>query len=502
MALYHFHVTQIGRSKGLSAVAGAAYRAGEKITNLWDGETHDYAKKKGVVCTEIMLPPNAPKKLYDRATLWNDLELFEKRGDAQLAYSFDVSLQNEFSLEENVEYAKEFVREHFLSAGMIVDFAFHLPDKEKGGIPNPHFHALVPIRPLNEDGSWGAKQHRVYNLDENGQRIKKENGQWDFSAVPTTDWGRPEKLEKWREEWEKFINRKFEEKGLDCRIDHRSYIDQGLDLIPTVHEGPHVRKMEKRGIRTEKGDLNRWIKKFNQMYKSLQTTISVLKEWIQEAKEILKKPEEVYLVNLLRDYHDMRNQVASTYQRGKKRAKISNMKRFTEECNYLREREIYTLSEFEAHISSLNKKISSSVSVMNEKKEKAKRLKQLTEQAQIYMELKPVADEMKKEKYKFKKAKDKYMAEHENELRRFYVVMRKLKEAGFEKEPFPLNAWEKEIRALEAESAEDYEIYNPLNQELKMLYQIKGDIDKVIRELYLSQHTEINNNKDKLQEDR
>lgn len=345
MALYHFHVDQVKRSEGRSAVASAAYRAGEKLHNLWDGETHDYTKKGGVVFTEIMLPPNVPEHFSDRSTLWNDLEQFEKRGDAQLAYSFDIAMQNEFTLEENIEFARQFVREQFLSAGMIVDFAFHLPGKDENDIPNPHFHVLVPIRPLNEDGTWGAKQHRVYNLDENGQRIKKENGQWDFVAVPTTDWGRPETLQKWRKEWAKFINSKFEEKGLDCRIDHRSYVDQGLDLLPTVHEGPQVRKMEKRGIRTEKGDLNRWIKKFNQMYRSLQSTIAALKEWIKEAKEILKEPEEVYLVDLLRDCQDMRNQVASTYQRGKKRAKISNMKRFNEECNYLL-RHIFWISRY------------------------------------------------------------------------------------------------------------------------------------------------------------
>lgn len=504
MALYHFHVDQVKRSEGCSAVASAAYRAGEKLHNLWDGETHDYTKKGGVVFTEIMLPPNAPEHFSDRSTLWNDLEQFEKRGDAQLAYSFDIAMQNEFTLEENIEFARQFVREQFLSAGMIVDFAFHLPGKDENDIPNPHFHVLVPIRPLNEDGTWGAKQHRVYNLDENGQRIKKENGQWDFVAVPTTDWGRPETLQKWRKEWAKFINSKFEEKGLDCRIDHRSYVDQRLDLLPTVHEGPQVRKMEKRGIRTEKGDLNRWIKKFNQMYRSLQSTIAALKEWIKEAKEILKEPEEVYLVDLLRDCQDMRNQVASTYQRGKKRAKISNMKRFNEECNYLLRRNISTLSEFENYILSLNDQIGSSVSSMNEKKEKIKELQQLIEQAKVYKELKPIAEELKKEQYRFKKAKVKYQEEHETELRRYYMVKRKLKEAGFEKEPFPLKAWEKELQQLEAQYSEEYEAYKPMNQDLKMLYQIKGDVDKVMRELHpeLLQTQKNNTEKRKVQEER
>lgn len=420
MALYYFHVDQVKRSEGRSAVASAAYRSGEKLHNLWDGETHDYTKKGGVVFTKIMLPPNAPEQFSDRSTLWNNLEQFEKRGDAQFAYSFDVAMQNEFTTKENIEYARQFVREQFLSVGMIVDFAFHLPGKDENDIPNPHFHVLVPIRPLNADGTWGAKQHRVYNLDENGQRTRKENGQWDFIATPTTDWGRPETLQKWREEWAKFINSKFEEKGLDCRIDHRSYVDQGLNLLPTVHEGPQVRKMEKRGIRTEKGDLNRWIKKFNQMYKSLQTTIAALKEWIQEAKEILKEPEEVYLVNLLRDCQDMRNQVASTYQKRKKRAKISNMKRFNDECNYLLRRNINTLSEFENYIFFLNEKISTSVSSMNEKKEEMKKLQQLIEQAKVYQELKPIADELKKEKYKFKKIKEKYQAEHEAENQDYF----------------------------------------------------------------------------------
>lgn len=186
MALYHFHVEQIKRSEGRTAVASAAYRAGEKLHNLWDGETHDYTRKGGVILTEIFLPEHAPKRLSDRYTLWNEVEQVEKRADAQLAYSFDIALQNEFSLDENIALAREYVQEYFVSDGMIVDLAVHQPDREEGGIQNPHFHVLVPIRSLNKDGTWGAKQHRVYRLDEDGNRIKKESGGWEFDAVPTT----------------------------------------------------------------------------------------------------------------------------------------------------------------------------------------------------------------------------------------------------------------------------------------------------------------------------
>ena len=480
MALYHFHVTQIKRSEGRTAVASAAYRAGEKLHNRWYGETHDYTKKGGVILKEIILPEHAPVRFSDRSTLWNEVEQVEKRYDAQLAYSFDMALQNEFSMEENIALAREFVRKYFVSDGMIADIAIHQPDKEEGGIPNPHFHVLVPIRPLNADGTWGAKQHRVYHLDENGNRIKNEKGQWEFDSVATTNWGNPETLDKWREAWADMVNEKFEEKGLDCRIDHRSYVDRGLDLIPTVHEGPHVRKMEKKGIRTEKGELNRWIKTTNRMIRSLQATIAALKEWIQEAKEILKEPQEINLAQLLSECHSMRNLTAMTYARGKTKAKKNNLKRFMEECNYLKERGVFTLGDFENHISSVDQKMQVKKSSMNAKQKRLKKLQQLMEDATTYKELKPVCDEMKKEKYHFARAREKYKVEHESELRRFYMVKRRLKEKGFEKEFFPLSAWQKEFFELSAQREEEYQEYKVMKKEILLLYQIKGDVDRAM----------------------
>ena len=162
---------------------------------------------------------------------------------------------------------------------MTVDFCVH--DPERDGIQNPHFHVMVPIRPLNPDGTWGAKQHRVYHLDENGERIRDEHRNYVFDAIATTDWGKPETLELWREQWANMVNAKFAQKGLSCRIDHRSYEDQALDILPTVHEGPVVRQMEQKGIRTEKGELNRWIKATNRILKNLKQRIADLKLWIE-----------------------------------------------------------------------------------------------------------------------------------------------------------------------------------------------------------------------------
>ncbi len=257
-------MTQIKRSAGQSAVASAAYRSGERLHSEYYGEVSDYTRKGGVVCSEILLPSHAPPEYADRQTLWNAVEKAESGKKAQLAYSFDIALQNEFSLEENIALARQFLLDEFVSQGMIVDYAIHLPDKE-GGIANPHFHVMCPIRPLKKNGEWGAKQHREYLVDESDAPILDDAGHRKFNAVPTTDWGSPETLEHWRQAWAERCNARFAEKGLDIRIDHRSYEHQGVDQIPTVHEGPAVRQMEKKGIETEKGSLNRFIKATNRM---------------------------------------------------------------------------------------------------------------------------------------------------------------------------------------------------------------------------------------------
>lgn len=179
MALFHLSVTQTKRSAGQSAIASAAYRAGERLYSEYYGEYSDYTRKGGVICSDILLPSHAPPEYADRQTLWNAVEKAERGKNAQLAYSFDIALQNEFSLEENIALARQFLLENFVSRGMVVDFAVHQPDREDGGIPNPHFHVLCPIRPIEQNGKWGLKQRRVYELDEDGNRIRDQNGEFN-----------------------------------------------------------------------------------------------------------------------------------------------------------------------------------------------------------------------------------------------------------------------------------------------------------------------------------
>ena len=352
IALFHFHVTQIKRSAGQSAVAAAAYRAGEKLHSEYYGEDSDYTRKGGVICSEILLPSHAPPSFSDRETLWNAVEKAERGKKAQLAYSVDIALQNEFSMQENIALARQFLLENFVSRGMVVDFAVHQPDREDGGISNPHFHVMCPIRPLDEHGRWGNKQRREYVLDEHGERIRDEAGNYVFNAVPTTDWGSPDTLEHWRHAWAELCNAKFAEKGLDCWIDHRSYERQGIEQIPTVHEGPSVRAMEAKGIRTDKGDLNRWIRKTNAMLREAKQKIAALIGWLKDVKAELAKPQPPMLNDLLALHCANRNKGAYSAK-----AKNANLQRYAEAFSFLQSKNLYTVDDLESTLHAMQDKI-------------------------------------------------------------------------------------------------------------------------------------------------
>jgi len=225
MALFHLTVKTIGRNKGASIVEAAAYRSGERLVDNYYGETHDYSRKRGVVHSEILLPPNAPSEFYDRASLWNAVERVENRCDSRLAREVEIALPIELSLPEQIELVKEYVMDNFVSHGMCADIAIH--DKGDG---NPHSHILLTTRLVGHDGF-----------------SKKKNRDWDKRAY----------INLWREQWAKVQNREFEKRGLLVRVSHESYIKQGIDREPTKHLGRKVRTLERQGIQTDRGNENR-----------------------------------------------------------------------------------------------------------------------------------------------------------------------------------------------------------------------------------------------------
>ncbi len=456
MALFHFHVGQVKRSAGQSAIESAAYRAGEKLYSEYYGLISDYTRKGGVVHSEILLPPHAPREYADRQTLWNAVEEAERNRNAQLAYSFDIALQNEFTLDENIALARKFLLDNFVTRGMIADFAVHQPDKD-GGIANPHFHVMCPIRPLNPDGTWGVKQRRVYRAD------------GKFDAASTTDWGKPETLEAWREAWAALCNAKFEEKGLTCRIDHRSYERQGIEQIPTVHEGVAVRRMEAKGIVTDKGEHNRWIRSATAMLRTLGERIKALVDWLSDARVKLDKPHSPSLAKLLADYFDERNSGAWS-----NKAKVSNLKRLSSAITYLEEKGLHTIADLEARLDSLHTALDKTKTALDANKKRSKELRELLRYAEIYKHFKPLHDRLRAIKWKSKR--EQFKAEHGSELKQFYLARRKLPNG------IRTTDWQRELSTLEREDAAVYAEYKALRAELTKLLDVKYCIDCALSE--------------------
>ena len=490
MALYHFSVKQVSRGKGQTVVNSAAYISGQKLYNDYYGQVHDYTRKSGVMFTEILKPDYVPERLSDRETLWNEVERAEKGKRAQLAYSFDIALQNELTLEENIQLAREFCQEQFVARGMIVDLAVHEGKSKDGDEPNnPHFHVLAPIRPFTEKGNWGNKQKREYVLDEEGNRIKDANGRYVFNAVSTTGWNEPELLKEWRKAWTEKVNDKFRECHMAARIDHRSYKEQGIDLIPTIHEGYEVRAMEKKGIKTIIGELNRAIRQFNQMFISLKDSIQWMKTAYEEMKmELDRRQQNPTLLESLQDYYDKKTQnspklsnfYAEMERRGKK---ISNLQEFAKSINYLQVHNIETMDDLQTRIQELNGIISASKAEISEKREQLKKLEDLEKKMQVLKQNQPLIDEYNH--FFFQKRREKFYAEHKKAINYYRKCERELKPYRDKEGRLPESKWKKEKEDLSIMIEELKDDNQPYQDELAFVKKVQrcADIARRDREM-------------------
>ncbi|MCP3417954.1 Ti-type conjugative transfer relaxase TraA, partial [Bradyrhizobium brasilense] len=228
MAIYHLHVKVIGRKSGSSAVASAAYRSGSRLRDERLDRSHDFSGKRGVVHSEVMLPENAPEAWSDRERLWNDVEAFEIRKDAQLAREVEFAIPREMTQAQGIELARDFARAEFVERGMIADLNVHW-DVTEDGMPKPHAHVMLTMRAVDENGF--------------GQKVR--------------DWNRTEMVERWRERWAEIANERLAELDIDARIDHRSLEAQGIALEPQSQIGAPAKRIEDRGIEGEGSEADR-----------------------------------------------------------------------------------------------------------------------------------------------------------------------------------------------------------------------------------------------------
>ena len=316
MAIYHLEAKVVSRGAGRSAVAASAYLSCSRLYNDYDGIQHDYTKKQGLVWRQIFLPEYAPQEWQGREKLWNAVEEVETAKDSRLAREFVVALPIELSREQQIELLQDFIREQFVSDGMCADAAIHDTDGH-----NPHAHILLTVRPLDEQGRWQYKTEKEYLCMRNGEERgftaaefkAAQNDGWEKQypykvgkkkvyMIPSAAevqgfvradkhpkstrygrqnpvserWNSEEQLVTWRAAWADVSNRYLERAGREERIDHRSNAARGLDEIPTIHEGVAAQALERKGIISDRCEINRQIKADNALLRELKAEVKKL----------------------------------------------------------------------------------------------------------------------------------------------------------------------------------------------------------------------------------
>lgn len=353
MAIYHMEAKVVSRGSGRSAVAASAYMSCSRMYNDYDGIQHDYTRKHGLIYQEVMLPPMAPPEWKDREQLWNAVEAAEKTKDSRLAREFVVALPIELNTDSNISLLQDFIQKNFVDLGMCADFAIHDTDGH-----NPHAHILLTVRPLNENGTWQYKAEKEYLCIKDGKekgftaaefkKAQKEGWEKQYryqagkkkiyltpSAAlekgyervdkhpkstrygrqnPISErWNSEEQICLWRENWADTVNRELECRQIDTRIDHRSFSDQGITEQPTIHEGYIARDMEKKGIISDRCELNRQIRSDNRLLGELKRQVAKLTKSIKESiPAIAEALENIRGTMIIFQYQMLHNEMQTT----------------------------------------------------------------------------------------------------------------------------------------------------------------------------------------------
>lgn len=358
MAIYHLEAKVVSRGTGRSAVAASAYLSCTNILNDYDGVRHDFTRKKGLVWQDVFLPEYAPAEWMDRSVLWNAVEENEKTKDSRLAREFVAALPIELSREQQIDLLQDFIREQFVSDGMCADAAIHDTDGH-----NPHAHILLTVRPMDEQGHWQYKTEKEYLCVRNGEEKgftavefkSEQNEGWEKqypykvgkkkvymtpSAAEaqglvradkhpkstrygrqnpiSARWNSEEQLVEWRKAWADVTNLYLERAGRVERIDHRSNAARGLDEQPTIHEGVVARALEKKGIISDRCEINRQIKADNALLRELKATVKKLMQAVKNTVPAIAEAMEKLRSSMLIFSYQLRHIGVGKHNMGKR----------------------------------------------------------------------------------------------------------------------------------------------------------------------------------------
>ena len=415
---------------------------------------------------------------FDIMSIFRDVinEWYVADNSRKIKTVFKSRMEKGLRCSGSVSYSSQFV-----SRGMCVDFAIH-----DTGSGNPHCHIMLTMRPLDERGAWAAKSKKEYDLDENGERIRLPSGRYKTHKVDLTGWNDKGNALLWRKAWADISNAYLERAGSPERIDHRSNAERGIDELPTVHMGVAACQMEKKGIATEKGELNRNIQKANRLIREIRAQIGKLKEWIGElfkARETAPEqpPQSPGLANLLMKYLSVQREKSRKYSQSWQRQHAADeLKTVAAAVNYLSEHGISTLDELDAALSSVSEQADAIREGMKTAEKRMKELQKLMEYGRNYQTYKPIQDEYRQIRWKGKQ--EKFAEARRAELTLWDAANRYLHAHLPEGvKTLPISAWEKEYTALKAQREAEYETLKDTRAEVAELQKIRKCVDIALR---------------------
>ena len=412
------------------------------------------------------------------------MEQTEKSNNSQLAREIELALPVELSREEQTRLVREYCSSQFVSKGMCADFNIH-----DTGSGNPHAHILLTMRPLDEKGAWAAKSKKEYVLDESGEKILLPSGRYKTRKIDLMDWNRQENADLWRKAWADMANDFLEQNGSAERIDHRSNAERGIDEIPTVHMGVAACQMEKKGIATEKGELNRAIRKSNRLIKEIRAQIGNLKEWIagllaawETSPRKQQPPKSPNLANLLMKYLGVQREKSRKYsQSWQHQHAADELKTISQAANYLAEHGISTLDELDASLSSVSDEAFSIREGMKAAEQRMKELQKLIENGENYLQYKPIHAELKKLKNGWTNKRDKYEEAHRAELTLWNAASRYLHANLTDTKTLPISKWKQEYADLKEQRDTDYTKLKATRAEVAELQKIRKCVDIALK---------------------
>ena len=457
----------VKRSKGQSAVEKASYISRSILVSEYDGQTYRPKYHEDLVHSEITLPLNAPKEYADRATLWNSVELSEKGQKSQLARMLKASLPNEWSYELAEEVVRDYVQRNFVDKGMCADWAIHDSENDKGQ-RNLHIHVLLTMRPITENGEWGAKTKKVYVLDENGERvplIDKKTGQqkvdnrnrkqWKCQTVESTDWNSQENAKMWRKDLADTINATNERLGIEVHWEHRSFKEQGIDKEPTIHIGATANALERKGIQTERGNINREIVKHNMMLEQAKAMLELAKQKVQSIQYAKIRNAAVSVKNevleMIAKVRERKGRLDLPIVSGKHLRKISDRTALQSADNaekFITTRKIDSFESLARFTADTEQKYGQLDNVRLSKGQKLSRLKELSKMYALY---EPYRTTYKESQSLKGLAKVKFDREHKESLTKYSEMRERLQNLLEQGEKITPKQWKAEIQSLQSE---------------------------------------------------